>query len=409
MEVILMRKRLLAILVCLALCVSLLPVSAFAAARDTSFEETMAVSLKEMGLFKGVSDTDFDLNREPTRVEALVMLVRLLDAEETALEGNWEHPFTDVPAWADKYVGYAYENGLTNGTSATTFGEDNANAAMYVTFVLRALGYSDTDGEDFTWDDPFTLAEEIGIIPDCVDLDNFWRADVVSVSYAALAAEVKDGDTILAKKLWGSSMSNKYYRYYDTNTFRTHENGYETLVNFVQSVSSGSTDSNGNVYYMTAYGDNLYLEYMPSRTYVSIDYVTDDAFLLIQLNNDGTIEYAYVYTLDENDNKVSVYGEIFPEKYLEVGNESVTQRSDGSAWYESERRTLLVVLPDGTKTTDLTYVPTFGNMAYSAINDALICLRASLKDAGLPIDLTDFGFTNTQTIGSVERSLDLYA
>jgi hypothetical protein len=148
---------------------------------------------------------------------------------------------------------------------------------------------------------------------------------------------------------------------------------------------------------------------MPSRTYVSIDYVTDDAFLLIQLNNDGTIEYAYVYTLDENDNKVSVYGEIFPEKYLEVGNESVTQRSDGSAWYESERRTLLVVLPDGTKTTDLTYVPTFGNMAYSAINDALICLRASLKDAGLPIDLTDFGFTNTQTIGSVERSLDLYA
>jgi hypothetical protein len=326
------------------------------------------------------------------------MLVRLLDAEETALEGDWEHPFTDVPAWADKYVGYAYENGLTNGTSATTFGEDNASASMYITFVLRALGYSDTNGEDFTWDDPFTLAEEIGIIPDCVDLDNFWRADIVSVSYAALAAEVKDGDTILAKKLWGSSTSNKYYRYYDTNAFRTHENGYETLANFVQSVGSGSTDSNGDVYYMAAYGDDLYFDYTPSKTYITIDYMTDDALLVIWLNDDGTIEYAYVYTLDENDNKVSVYGEIFPEKYLEVDNESVTQRSDGSAWYASERRTLLVVLPDGTETTDLTYVPTFGNLAYSAINDALICLRASLKDTGLPIDLTEFGFTNTQNL-----------
>jgi hypothetical protein len=54
-------------------------------------------------------------------------------------------------------------------------------------------------------------------------------------------------------------------------------------------------------------------------------------------------------------------------------------------------------------------VPTFANLADDAIKDALICLRASLKDAGLPIDLTDFGFTNTQTIGDMEKSLDLYA
>jgi hypothetical protein len=386
-----------------------LPVSAFAAERDTSFEETLAVSLKEMGLFKGVSDTDFDLNREPTRVEALVMLVRLLDGEKTALAGDWEHPFTDVPSWADKYVGYAYENGLTNGTSATTFGEGDASASMYITFVLRALGYSDANGEDFTWDDPFTLAEEIGIIPDCVDLDNFWRADIVSVSYAALAAEVKDGDTILAKKLWGSSTSNKYYRYYDTNAFRTHENGYETLANFVQSVGGGSTDSNGDVSYMAAYGDNLSLDYMPSKTYISIDYVTDDTFLLIQLNDDSTVQYIYSKTVDEQNNKVTVRGKIFPELYFVAGNETLNQLSADSAEYTSDRRTLTVRLPDGTDTIDLSIVPIYGRQAEDAIANAFICFRAMLKDAGLPIDLTDFGFTNTQTIGTMERSLDLHA
>jgi hypothetical protein len=403
MEVIfMMKKRLLAILACLALCVSLLPVSAFAAARDTSFEETLAVSLKEMGLFKGVSDTDFDLNREPTRVEALVMLVRLLDAEETALEGNWEHPFTDVPAWADKYVGYAYENGLTNGTSASTFGEDNASAAMYVTFVLRALGYSDTDGEDFTWDDPFTLAEEIGIIPDCVDLDNFWRADVVSVSYAALAAEVKDGDTILAKKLWGGSIGSKYSQYYDTNAFRTHEDGYETLGNFIQSVGSGGTDSNGNNYYMIFYGDHLILDYTPGQEYITVDYILDDYFLVFWLNFDGTIWYHWEKTVDDDGNKVTVSGDIFPEAYF-YGDETGWQLSNDSPVITSERRTYAVKLQDGTYAEDYFTVEAYATDADHITLLAFATLRAALKEADLPIDLTDFGFTNTTSIYYIDE------
>ena len=88
-------------------------------ARDVTDHETCAVALKQLGLFMGVSDTDFDLERAPTRIEALVMLIRVLGEEEAALNGSWEHPFTDVPVWdgdkANKYVGYAYENGLTNG------------------------------------------------------------------------------------------------------------------------------------------------------------------------------------------------------------------------------------------------------------------------------------------------------
>ena len=41
----------------------------------------------------------------------------------------------------------------------------------------------------------------MGILPERVDTDDFWRADVVSVSYAALAAYLKDSRLTLAETL----------------------------------------------------------------------------------------------------------------------------------------------------------------------------------------------------------------
>lgn len=161
---------------------------------------TKATALKQLGLFKGVSDTDFALNRAPTRMEALVMLIRALGKESEALGGNWSHPFTDVDSWADKYVGYGYEKGLTKGVSAAQFGTGNADSDMYLTFMLRALGYSDGAG-DFAWNAPETLAKAIGILPDSVDTSNFLRADVALVSWAALETDLKTGMQRLAKKL----------------------------------------------------------------------------------------------------------------------------------------------------------------------------------------------------------------
>lgn len=160
-----------------------------------------AQNLKALGLFKGVSDTDFALEREPSRSEALVMLIRLLGKESAAISGGHSHPFTDVADWASPYVGYAYNNGLTNGVSATEFGNSNANAAAYLTFVLRALGYSDANGADFTWDNPFALAKTVGILTDDVDTSGFLREDVAIVSGNALFAKLKGESRTLAEKL----------------------------------------------------------------------------------------------------------------------------------------------------------------------------------------------------------------
>lgn len=217
-------KKLISLCLCFVLCIGILPINAIAEGEKdevTSVQEitpeVLAKDLKTLGLFKGVSDTDFALERKPTRTEALVMLIRVLGQEQTALNGTWEHPFTDVADWADSYVGYAYTNGLTNGISETEFGSNNiAPDYMYLTFVLRALGYSDADG-DFVWNDPYALASDSGILPKEHHRENFLRGDVVNISYAALNALIKDSqktlaDTLIEKKVFTEETFSAVYR-----------------------------------------------------------------------------------------------------------------------------------------------------------------------------------------------------
>lgn len=204
-EVTMKKIRIFAFLLALLAVLSLPAFAAEEQTRDVSYENQLAADLKKLGLFSGVSDTNFDLEREPSRTEVLVMLIRVLGKEKEATGGTWEHPFTDVPAWADPYVGYAYTNGLTNGMSATKFGNDTASAGTYLTFMLRALGYSDAKG-DFAWDDPYGLAKGIGLLPSFADTENFWRADIVSISYAALSVELKGTSQTLAEKLMAAEV-----------------------------------------------------------------------------------------------------------------------------------------------------------------------------------------------------------
>ena len=117
-------KKTLAWLFCILMCLSLFPTVHAANPGDIGFETSLALQLKQLGLFRGASEqedgtADFDLNREPSREEALIMLIRALGKEDKARGYGKTHPFTDVPAWADGYVSYAYENGLTKGVSDT--------------------------------------------------------------------------------------------------------------------------------------------------------------------------------------------------------------------------------------------------------------------------------------------------
>ncbi|MBR4392547.1 MAG: hypothetical protein IKT07_00820 [Oscillospiraceae bacterium] len=174
---------------------------------DETEANAAADCLYQLGLFKGTGIDDngnplFDLDRTPTRYEAVTMLVRLLGKEDCAVTGQWSTPFTDVIDWAAPYVGYAYESGLTDGVSDHAYGGEQAvTAAQYITFVLRALGY--VSGADFQWDAPWTFSDAIGLTDGTYPggSGKFTRGDAAIVSRSALNLKLKNSDDTLLDKL----------------------------------------------------------------------------------------------------------------------------------------------------------------------------------------------------------------
>ena len=163
--------------------------------------EKKAIKLCDLGLMKGTGITEygrrlFDLDRTPTRAEAVTMLVRFLGKEKDASETPQKHPFSDVPQWADGYVSYAYTNGLTKGMSDTEFGSDMlCTPEMYLTFMLRVLGYSDVgDNADFSYENPWEFAQNKGITPRFMNTSPFYRSEMVDMSYLTLTAKLKGTD-----------------------------------------------------------------------------------------------------------------------------------------------------------------------------------------------------------------------
>ena len=195
-------KKVLSLVLALCLCASLM-MPVFAASKEAT---EAAEILYDLGLFNSVGQNadgtpNFDLDRAPTRAEAVTLLVRLLGKEAEAKVGSYTTPFTDVPEWAAAYVGYAYANGLTTGTSATTFSSgDTVSATQYLTFVLRALGY--TSGTDFAWDSAWTQTDTLAITSGEYNASSaFTRGDAVLVSANALDKNLKDGSMTLAEAI----------------------------------------------------------------------------------------------------------------------------------------------------------------------------------------------------------------
>ena len=190
-----MKKVLITLTVLVVLACSLIVT---AAAADY---EHIADDLKELGLFKG-SDSGYELDRAPNRGEGLVMLIRLLGLEEDALGFGAGSPFSDVPGWLAPYVSFAYSNGLAKGVSDTEFNPGGlCDARMFTTFVLRALGYSDENGGQFTYAGAIDFGKRIGIISDELAAEAFLRDHMIAVSYLALMAAPEGGShaSLLAK------------------------------------------------------------------------------------------------------------------------------------------------------------------------------------------------------------------
>lgn len=166
-----------------------------ALAYDEATATQRANELYAAGLFNGYGNDAngnpiFGLNDTATRAQGITMFVRVLGKADEAQRNAaaYDLPFHDLPDWCRGYVGYAYANKYTSGTSGTTFSpNDTLTANQFMTFCLRSLGY--VEGKDFYYTNPTGLAAKLGIIEQGEWQNNttpFKRGDMVLMAYNTL-------------------------------------------------------------------------------------------------------------------------------------------------------------------------------------------------------------------------------
>ncbi len=160
-----------------------------------------AEALGSLNLFRG-TEKGFELGTTPTRMQALVMLIRLLGKEDEALAYSAASPFTDI-GWGKEYAAYAYDTGLTKGTGETTFSPNSpVTFLQYTTFLLRALGYTE---EAADYKNSLQNAVKLGMMEqktaNSVYSLSMNRGDMADLSYAALTMKLKGAEETLAEKL----------------------------------------------------------------------------------------------------------------------------------------------------------------------------------------------------------------
>lgn len=192
-------------------------------ASTTTDFNALADALAELGLFAGTGTaygSGYDLEVAPTRVEGVVMFLRLIGEEKAAQAYTGPCLFVDVPDWAKQYVAYAYSKGYTAGVGPDAAGNPVFGTSRligvpeYLTFVLRALGYRDTGvNPDFTWQTALTRGAELGVLTkgeaQWLSSATFLRAHVAYLSYFSLEAPMADGSGTLLDFLSASGALNR--------------------------------------------------------------------------------------------------------------------------------------------------------------------------------------------------------
>ncbi|CCQ93218.1 exported hypothetical protein [[Clostridium] ultunense Esp] len=163
--------------------------------------------LEKEGILKGNTKGDLMLDEPLLRKDAVVLLARLLKAEDEAeaFEKEGLPTFNDLAGnpYYNAFLAWAEDNGYFTGKPDGSFGyEDNLEAVEYALVLLRALGYVNEDKAD-EWEKAWDTAKELGLLEDvkAERREEILRKEVAQMTYNALGVTMKDSDKTLAEFL----------------------------------------------------------------------------------------------------------------------------------------------------------------------------------------------------------------
>lgn len=392
-----------------------LAVASLAMTAGAASYDNCADRLSDLGLFQGTGN-GYQLDRAPTRAEAATMLVRLLGAEAEAEELDYSAPFTDLDDWQKPYVQYLYDNGLTTGATATTFEpEDTCSAQMYTTFLLRALGYSDAAGGDFTYTGAVDFGKSIGLVDyaNCNET-NFLRDHVAAMSLTALNTAVKDdADTKLLEKLVedGAVAASAaedmlaFFDNYDAYVAATAAMNEETKMDISADVSANVTVADQQVMSLSMPMDmkmDMDLENMDqSRISMTgkMDMQIDEALVEAGAETSVSQDVAYYYTdgvyyMNLGDQKVKM-DMSFEDAMAQVSGLDQMQNSEP------------ICLIDSIDVSGSTMTVTYSGAGMSGlVNDVLGEMGMDADTAGVDVQIGDVTSSVTISNGTI-RSMDI--
>ena len=166
-------------------------------------QQEAAQRLSYLGLLGGSGwkdgKIDFELDRNITKLESVILTARMLGVETELLENPCEHPFTDVPDWGSAYVGYFYQNGVFDESESTEFLPDNdVSSEEFLTFMFYALGFT-SQMEEYNSAMAGVSGLRAGI---CTELkDSLTRGDAVMMLFRTLNATMNGSDQLLSQAL----------------------------------------------------------------------------------------------------------------------------------------------------------------------------------------------------------------
>ena len=283
---------------------------------------------KENGVTAGTSATTFSPGNPCTRGQIVTFLWKALKSPEPT---SYDNPFTDVSSGDYFYrpVLWAKENGVTSGTTATTFSPGKAcTRGQAMTFLYKAMnispGTSDPSNKDITWSEQGQYGQTL-YYTDRYDENGLLVNRVM---------ERKIGNDWLSTDTFT-------YVYSDNNTKRTvtkdviTTGGDEIHQSYTESYNAGSGNWNKTEWSEQGqYGQTLYYTDKYDENDLVVNHVMER-----KIGNDWLSTDTFTYVYSDNNTKRTVVkdvitsgGDEIHEIYLEIFNadNGLWERTDGS-------------------------------------------------------------------------------